>query len=181
MLTVSGLAKSHGARTLFRDVTFRLSPGRRIALVGANGVGKTTILEIVNGIQDADQGEVSRPKDYRIGYLPQELTEAWTDSVLREVMRGAGDVLALEAELRSLEERMTDPDEAAPEQVVTRYGEIQSGSRPSVGTRSRLRLAGSSVALASPQTTWTVRSRRCPAGGRCGRSWPGCSSSSRMS
>lgn len=126
MLTVSGLSKSHGARTLFRDVTFRLSPGRRIALVGANGVGKTTILEILTGVQEPDQGEVSQPKDYRIGYLPQELTEAWTDSVLHEVMRGAGDVIALEAELRQLEERMTDPDEAAPDQVVARYGEAQS-------------------------------------------------------
>jgi ATP-binding cassette subfamily F protein 3 len=55
VLTVSGLSKSHGARTLFRDVTFRLSPGRRIALIGANGVGKTTILEIVMGLQDLSE------------------------------------------------------------------------------------------------------------------------------
>ncbi len=125
MLTVSGLAKSHGARTLFTDVTFRLSPGRRIALVGANGVGKTTILEIVMGLQHPDSGEVSHPKDHRIGYLPQELTEAWTDTVLHEVMRGAGDILELEAELRRLEAAM---GEAGPghDRVVERYGEAQS-------------------------------------------------------
>jgi ATP-binding cassette subfamily F protein 3 len=128
VLTVSGLSKSHGSRTLFSDVTFRLSPGRRIALVGANGVGKTTILEIVVGLQDADRGEVSRPKDYRIGYLPQELTEAWTDTVLHEVMRGAGDVLALEAELRQLEARMGESAADSPEhgRAVERYGEVQS-------------------------------------------------------
>jgi ATP-binding cassette subfamily F protein 3 len=126
VLTVSGLSKSHGARTLFTDVTFRLSPGRRIALIGANGVGKTTILEIVMGIQDSDTGDVSQPKDYRIGYLPQELTEAWTGSVLQEVMRGAGDVIELEAELRRLEQRMTEVDGAEHEQVVARYGEAQS-------------------------------------------------------
>ena len=82
MLTVSSLSKSHGDRTLFRDVTFQLSPGRRIALIGGNGVGKTTICEIIAGLQDPDGGEVSKPKDYRIGYLPQELMEAWTGSVL---------------------------------------------------------------------------------------------------
>jgi ATP-binding cassette subfamily F protein 3 len=129
-LTVSGLSKSHGARTLFSDVTFRLSPGRRVALVGANGVGKTTILEIVMGLQQPDEGEVSHPKDYRIGYLPQELTETWTDTVLHEVMRGAGDILALEAELRRLEARMGETagpgDEAEHDRVVVRYGEAQS-------------------------------------------------------
>jgi ATP-binding cassette subfamily F protein 3 len=126
VLTVSGLSKSHGARTLFSDVTFRLSPGRRIALIGANGVGKTTILEIVMGLQDPDVGEVSKPKDYRIGYLPQELTESWTDTVLHEVLRGADNVFELEAELRSLEQAMMDSSGPEHEQVVARYGEIQS-------------------------------------------------------
>ncbi|MGH1487899.1 MAG: ABC-F family ATP-binding cassette domain-containing protein [Acidimicrobiales bacterium] len=107
-------------------MTFRLSPGRRIALIGANGVGKTTILEIVMGLQDSDTGDVSKPKDYRIGYLPQELTEAWTGSVLHEVLRGADNVFELEAELRSLEQAMMDTTGAEHEQVVTRYGEIQS-------------------------------------------------------
>ncbi len=126
MLTVSGLSKSHGARSLFSDVTFRLSPGRRIALIGANGVGKTTILEIVMGLQDPDAGEVSRPKDYRIGYLPQELTEAWTGTVLQEVLRGADHITALESELRELEQRMTEVSGTEHDQVVLRYGEIQS-------------------------------------------------------
>ncbi len=126
MLTVSGLSKSHGARTLFNDVTFRLSPGRRIALVGANGAGKTTILEIVMGLQEADRGEVSHPKDYRIGYLPQELTETWTDTVLHEVMRGAGDVLDLEAELRQLETLMGEATGPEHDRAVERYGEVQS-------------------------------------------------------
>ncbi len=126
VLTVSGLSKSHGARTLFRDVTFRLSPGRRIALIGANGVGKTTILEIVIGLQDPDTGEVSQPKDYRIGYLPQELTEAWSGSVLQEVMRGADHITALEGELRELEQRMSEAAGPDHEQVVARYGEVQS-------------------------------------------------------
>ena len=126
MLTVSGLTKSHGARTLFRDVTFRLSPGRRIALIGGNGVGKSTILEIIMGIQDADAGEVSRPKDYRIGYLPQELLESWEGTVLQEVLRGVGDIVDLEGEMRALEQKMVTTTGAEHDAVVDRYGELQS-------------------------------------------------------
>ena len=126
MLTVSGLTKSHGSRTLFRDVTFRLSPGRRIALIGGNGVGKTTICEIIVGLQEPDGGEVSKPNDYRIGYLPQELLEAWQGTVLDEVLRGSGDVLSLESELRRLEAKIAATAGEAQEQALTDYGLAQS-------------------------------------------------------
>ncbi|MDA3038775.1 MAG: ATP-binding cassette domain-containing protein, partial [Actinomycetota bacterium] len=77
MLSVSGLKKSHGSRLLFENVSFRLVDGRRMALVGGNGVGKTTLLEIIVGLASTDEGGVSRPKDTRIGFLPQELIEGW--------------------------------------------------------------------------------------------------------
>ena len=126
MLTVSGLTKSHGARTLFRDVTFRLSPGRRIALIGGNGAGKTTICEIIVGLQEADSGDVSKPNDYRIGYLPQELLEAWNGSVLEEVLRGSGDVLALEQELRRLETSIGTLEGQGRDDALSAYGVAQS-------------------------------------------------------
>ncbi|MDH5289096.1 MAG: ATP-binding cassette domain-containing protein [Acidimicrobiia bacterium] len=126
MLTVSGLTKSHGARVLFRDVTIRLSPGRRVALIGGNGVGKTTICEIIVGLQEPDAGEVSHPNDYRIGYLPQELMEAWPGTVLEEVLRGSGDVLGLEAELRRLEEAVADAQGDELDQLLEAYGVAQS-------------------------------------------------------
>ncbi len=126
MLTVSGLTKSHGARTLFRDVTMRLSPGRRIALIGGNGVGKTTICEIIVGLQEPDGGEVSKPNDHRIGYLPQELLEAWHGTVLEEVQRGSGHLLDLESELRRLEAAIGAADDDEGDQLLTAYGEAQS-------------------------------------------------------
>jgi ATP-binding cassette, subfamily F, member 3 len=126
VLSVSGLTKSHGSRLLFADVTFRLLPGRRIALVGGNGVGKTTILEIIVGLQDADGGEVARQKDVRLGYLPQELLESWPGTVLDEVLRGAGDVLALEHELRDLEHRIAATTGDEHDRVLAAYGAAQN-------------------------------------------------------
>jgi len=126
VLSVAGLSKSFGPRTLFRDVTFRLTNGRRIALVGGNGVGKTTLLEIIVGTQEADTGDVSRQKDLRIGYLPQELLDVWESSVLDEVLKGANHVLELETEMRSLEAQMATTTGEAHDKVMEAYGITQS-------------------------------------------------------
>ena len=126
MITVSGLAKSHGARLLFKNVTFRLLPGRRIALVGGNGVGKTTILEIVVGLQEADGGEVHRPKDLRVGYLPQELIEARNGTVLDEVLAGADHIRGIEQQLEKLTHEIAGTTGPAHDRALDRYGELQS-------------------------------------------------------
>ena len=126
MITVSGLSKAHGPRTLFRDVTFRLLPGRRIALVGGNGVGKTTLLEIVVGEQDADSGEVHRSKDLRVGYLPQELLVDRSGTVLDEVMSGADHILALGRKLDDLMDAIASTTGPEHDQVLEAYGNAQS-------------------------------------------------------
>ncbi len=132
MISVSGLSKAHGGRTLFTDVSFRLVPGRRVALVGGNGVGKTTILEIVVGLQRADSGEVHIAKGSRIGYLPQELTEQVKGSVIEEVLRGAAHITDLEEQLARLAADVAstgpggaDEDEDAHEHALAAYGEVQ--------------------------------------------------------
>ena len=126
MITVSGLSKVHGPRTLFRDVTFRLLPGRRIALVGGNGVGKTTLLEIVVGAQDADGGTVHRGKDLRVGYLPQELLVDREGTVLDEVMSGADHILTLGTQLDELMEAIASTTGAEHDRVLEAYGDAQS-------------------------------------------------------
>ena len=132
MITVSGLTKSFGGRTLFEGVTFKLMPGRRVALVGGNGVGKTTLLEIIVGDQRADGGEVHIGRDTRIGYLPQELTEQVHGTVLDEVLRGAAHVTELEQQLARLAVEVaetapegTNPDPEAYSSALDAYGTAQ--------------------------------------------------------
>lgn len=111
---------------LFKDVTFRLQPGKRVALLGGNGVGKTTLLEILVGLVEPDGGSITRPKDSRIGYLPQELLEEWPGSVIEEVLRGADHILSLTDKLRKLEIEMTNTTGKAHDDVLERYGMVQS-------------------------------------------------------
>ena len=126
MLSASNLTVAHGARTLFADVSVRLVPGQRTALVGGNGVGKTTLLEILVGIHPPDSGEVHRPKDLRIGYLPQELTENPTGTVIEEVLAGAEHIQALEARLESLLSRIATTTGDEHDRVLDAYGGAQS-------------------------------------------------------
>jgi len=100
-----------------------------VALVGGNGVGKTTFLEIIVGLQEPDSGDVSKQKGLRIGYLPQELLDVWESTVLDEVMKGAKHILELEVELQELGHKMAavDPyDTAEYERVMDAYGVAQS-------------------------------------------------------
>jgi ATP-binding cassette subfamily F protein 3 len=71
VLSVENLSKSYGARTLFKDISFRVNSGERVGLVGRNGHGKTTLMRIITGEQEQDDGTISAPRNYTLGYLKQ--------------------------------------------------------------------------------------------------------------
>jgi len=95
VIGVQGLGKSYGARTLFEDVTLKLVAGSRYGLVGANGSGKTTFLEIVAGDTPASEGTVSINKGARLGVLRQDHYLRDEEAILAVAM--AGDALVTEA------------------------------------------------------------------------------------
>ena len=72
VLTVEGLSKAFPGQTLFTDINFEIKRGERVALIGNNGTGKTTILKILNGIVDADAGHFALGSKVQIGYYDQE-------------------------------------------------------------------------------------------------------------
>ncbi|NLM37690.1 MAG: ATP-binding cassette domain-containing protein [Firmicutes bacterium] len=73
MITVANLSKAYGDQVLFTGANFRINQGERIGLVGRNGHGKTTLLRLLAGEEEPDQGTISFPKHYTIGYLKQHL------------------------------------------------------------------------------------------------------------
>ena len=72
VLTVNGLAKSFGSQTLFTDLSFDVKRGERVAIIGDNGTGKTTILKIINGLVEPDAGEIILGSRVHIGYYDQD-------------------------------------------------------------------------------------------------------------
>ncbi|HEU5325209.1 MAG TPA: ABC-F family ATP-binding cassette domain-containing protein [Candidatus Limnocylindria bacterium] len=126
LVTLTGVAKSHGPQHLFSDVGLQISAGRRLAIVGPNGAGKTTLLEIITGDQEADAGTVTRARDVVIGYLRQEVAESRGRTALAEVLAGAGEVSGIERRMRHLEmelEDAADDDELA--ELMDEYGRLQ--------------------------------------------------------
>jgi ATP-binding cassette, subfamily F, member 3 len=88
MIRIESLSKSFGIKSVLSDVSFHFPEGQRMALVGANGAGKTTFLDILTGVLDPDSGKVLRPSRLKLGYLPQEPSQNPCDSVLEEVLVG---------------------------------------------------------------------------------------------
>jgi ATP-binding cassette subfamily F protein 3 len=124
MISLNAVGRSHGSRVLFRDVSLRITAGRRMAMVGPNGAGKTTLLDIISGDQQTDAGEVARQKGVRIGYLRQEIAESAGRSVLAEVMAGAGEVTAVGDRMRQLEAQIAS-DHDDHDALLAEYGEVQ--------------------------------------------------------
>ena len=73
MLRIQGLTKSYASQTLFESVSFQMSPGERLGLVGRNGHGKSTLFRLILGQEDYDEGSIVVPRNYRIGHLAQHL------------------------------------------------------------------------------------------------------------
>ena len=88
MISIEGLKVEFGVKPLFSDVNFVINEHDRIALVGKNGAGKSTMLKIIYGLQKPTAGTISFPKDCTIGYLPQVM-KLQDDTSVKEETRKA--------------------------------------------------------------------------------------------
>src|SRR5688500_10194062 len=123
LITVSSLSKSFGAEDLFSGVTFSVAKGARLALVGPNGIGKTTLLRILIGQEEPSGGRITRSKNLRMGYLSQE-ADFELQGVLWDVcLEPFADLIRMQGELGKLESEMADPSER--DQALVRYGSVQ--------------------------------------------------------
>jgi len=87
MIVVDNLSKNYGKQALFDNISFKVNRRERIGVVGRNGHGKTTLVRMIAGLEEADSGSISMPRNYRIGYVEQHL-DFKADSVMDEAARG---------------------------------------------------------------------------------------------
>jgi len=126
MISVNNVSVYFGAKPLFEDISFVISAKERIALVGKNGAGKSTLLKLLAGIDAPTEGVISRPKDIRIGYLPQVMQTSDERTVLGECQQVFSHITSLEQEVDRLAEEMatrTDYDSPEYMELIERHAQ----------------------------------------------------------
>jgi ATP-binding cassette subfamily F protein 3 len=123
ILAGTNLSKSYGIQDVFEDVNVSIAHGEKIALVGPNGEGKTTLLRILIGEEEPTSGTVTRMGSIRIGYLPQHAALSGSETPWEMCCAVFQDLQAMQARLRELEADLADPERG--EAALERYGRLQ--------------------------------------------------------
>ncbi len=125
ILNVTNLSHGFGDRAIFHDVSFRLLKGEHIGLIGANGEGKSTFLNIVTGQLMPDEGNIEWAKNVQVGYLDQHsvLSKGMT---IGDVLRSAfSHLFTLEQKMNELCNQMAEADETSLSIIMEEFSEIQ--------------------------------------------------------
>ena len=123
LLTASNLSRSFGPDDIFEGISLSIPHGARIAIVGHNGVGKTTLLRILVGLDYPNTGSVQHASDLTIGYLPQEATLIKEGTLWEHCLEVFSDILEMQEKLEACMVEMSDP--AGSEEAVARYGTLE--------------------------------------------------------
>lgn len=124
ILIVTNISKSYGMHVILSDVSLMLGQGQRVGLVGANGVGKSTLLKIIIGEIEADSGTVYLAPDRTLGYIAQAIETTDDETLQGLIDRSQSRLLKLEAQMRALESAMSTVSGEALEALMGEYGEI---------------------------------------------------------
>src|SRR6266540_4028999 len=125
---INNIARVHGGRTIFSGVSWTIQDGEKIGLVGPNGIGKSTLLRTLAGLEQPDAGAVTLRRGVRAAYLPQEYSGEPGRAVLDELLAARADLAEIEARIAAAEARMGDPAVAADmhalEQVLAEHEQL---------------------------------------------------------
>ena len=124
MISIDGLTVEFGVKPLFKEVSFVINERDRIALVGKNGAGKSTMLKILCGLQKPTSGAVSVPNDLTIGYLPQVMKLSDDTTVKEETRKAFAHKTKMEEKLKKMEQEMaerTDYESDSYAELVERF------------------------------------------------------------
>ncbi len=136
MVSVNGLTINFGGRFLFDNISFLINDQDKIGLIGRNGTGKSTLLKIISGLEEASAGRIIFPKFYKVGYLPQELAVESELTVLAEVYSALHEIVALENRLEEINFKMAEREDYHSDEYSGLISELSLIS-------DRLRILGS--------------------------------------
>ncbi|MEJ2484866.1 MAG: ABC-F family ATP-binding cassette domain-containing protein [Anaerolineales bacterium] len=123
VLTATNLHKAYGPEVIFAGITLSIPQRARVAIVGPNGIGKTTLLRILAGKESASSGDVHLARSARLGYLPQEVEALGNHTLWEECLSALTELLTQEANLKNMEQEMAErPGDG---ELLDRYGKLQ--------------------------------------------------------
>ncbi|WP_456440715.1 ATP-binding cassette domain-containing protein, partial [Psychroserpens sp.] len=127
MISVDNLAVEFSGHTLFSDVSFTINADDKIALMGKNGAGKSTMMKIIAGVQSATHGNVRTPKDAIIAYLPQHLLTEDDTTVFEEASKAFSHVYTMRDEMEGLNKQLetrTDYESDEYMKIIERVSDL---------------------------------------------------------
>jgi ATP-binding cassette subfamily F protein 3 len=125
LITTQSLSKSYGSVDIFSGLNLTIPPEARIALVGENGIGKTTLLNVLADLESPSDGKIQTANQLKIGYLPQKSTLESALTLWEETLTALDSLRQMEQDLRDIENQMSQPGEPAQD-LVRRYGSLQA-------------------------------------------------------
>ncbi len=126
LLACQNISKAYGTNQILSDVSFHIEAREKIAIVGINGCGKTTLLKVIMGEEAADNGQVVISKEAAVGYLSQHQDISFDNTVYDEMLETKKYIIDMEAKLRSLELDMKEYGGDRLEQIMNTYNKVQS-------------------------------------------------------
>ena len=151
--------KAHGDKVILDDVTLSFYPGAKIGVVGPNGMGKSTLLKIMAGLEDVSNGEARLTPGYTVGILQQEPPLDEEKTVLENIQMAFGDVLAKIDRFNEIGAEMADPD-ADFDALMAEMGDLQTAIDAANGwdLDSQLSQAMDALQCPDPETPVSVLS-----------------------
>ena len=108
MISANKISLGFGGENLFEDISFMITPGDRVALIGKNGAGKSTLLKLLAGALKPDLGEISLGTDETLGYLPQELPLPEGKTVIAETESAFEEIKQLEVDIENINKELAE-------------------------------------------------------------------------
>jgi macrolide transport system ATP-binding/permease protein len=126
LLTVRNLTKTYGAITVLHDISFVVNATERIGIVGPNGVGKSTLLRILVGQEEADAGTINYAPSSEFGYMPQTTPNFFGRTIQDLILESVGNLRQLEERMRTLEAAMATANEEELAPLLAEYNEVST-------------------------------------------------------
>lgn len=148
MISVNNLCMEFSARPLFENLTFNINDNDRIALIGKNGAGKSTLLKILAGLEIPSEGNVNKPMDIKIGYLPQQMKISDETTLWNETLKAFEEINNIKSEIELISQKLQDSKDYDSEEYSALIERLTF-------LNERLEMSGSSNIEAEVESTLT--------------------------